>query len=557
MPGAFSKLLRKLWRKPAQISSPSVKNYANMEPRDKELLKNMGASYGELAELMQKATHVNTQRISLYREIDRALLHWMVGAAMECYADVATTYSSMQGATVWPSGDEKYCNIITKFLDAIGIEEKIFDWAYTTGAYGDLFVKVVAQPGLGVIAVEDDAHPMGYSRVDLRGRLIGFYDTPLGSVPKDDATLIPPWDLVHFRLLGAKVKRPIYGDATYSEYRTVYMMSNENKQFSSLYGSSVLLNALATYKRLRLAEDSLLLARMSKGVLRYIYKVKVDATNFEAVSAILDEYKTALKRTRGINLDPNNPNFEERAEELGVNEDVIIPVWGSANDLQVEKLGGETDIKWIADIEELRNQLSTSLRVPLQVMGGAFMGEMPGGLNTSALERVDIRFARTVRRLQRAVIQGITRLCQIHLSYLNMDPNVSHFQINMPETSSAEEDELKEALEKGTNVVDQLLNIFDRIDPDGEYDKWELFSYLNDKILRLSDFDASLIRKQMKEGKSVGAVLTEALKLRSKKKKSFLGERGADYRAHTYIHKDRALWEKSYKDAKVILKEKK
>jgi hypothetical protein len=306
--------------------------------------------------------------------------------------------------------------------------------------------------------------------------------------------LLPPWKYVHSRLLGVKKKRPMYDDPNYTAFSTVHIMTPEIRRVSSKYGTSILTNALPTYKRLRLAEDSLMLARLSKGVLKYIYKVKVDNTNYQAVAEIIDEYKTMLKRARAINIDQSSKDFSERYMAMGINEDLIIPVWGDVNDLAIEELGGKADIRWIVDIEELRNQLASALRTPLQMLGG-YTGELPSGLGRSAIERYDIRFARQSRRLQRSVIDAIYRLCQIHLSYMGLDPNTNLFEVAMPETSTAEEEELKESLDKGADVVTKMVGLV--VDTVGEnVDRVELLEYWNEKILKLDDFDVRAFLKE-------------------------------------------------------------
>jgi len=509
-------LLQKIWHgksKPA-IPADTVANLDNVQAVDLDSIKNMGVSMGELSNLIQKSTYVNFDRFNLYKEVERAVLHPLVGAAVELYADVATTYSTLQGATVWVKSDSRTIeNELNGFLDRIGIEEKIFDWAWNVSMYGDLFVRMHGEPGLGVVNIDDGDHPMNMGRVDVNGRLIGFYRTQFGMVAGGgERTLMPPWDYVHFRILGVKKKRPFANDPTASQFATVHIMAPDVRRVSTRYGTSILNNALPTYKRLRLSEDSLLLARLSRGLLRYVYKVKVDGSNYESVAELITEYKTLLKRARAVDTG-ESANFEDKYFPMQVNEDVIIPVWGDVNDLQVDKIGGEPNIRWITDIEELRNQLASALRVPLQLLGG-YTEDMPGGIGRSALERYDIRFARQSRRVQRAVIDGITRMCQIHLAYMGMDSNPSLFNVQMPETSTAEEEELKDALDKGSDVVSKLVSMV--VDTVGEdINRIDLLDYLNNKILKLDDFD---IRSFLKTGEGI-AEAKDYLKAKAEQKK--------------------------------------
>jgi len=806
-----------LGRAPTEVPAEDVQMLSKLSPDDLATFKRLGIAPQDLTRMIYKNTQVSMDRGGFYKEVDRAILHPLMGAAVDLFAGVATTYSKLHGATVWvTSQNRKVQNELTKLLDRIGIEERIFDWAWTTAAYGDLFIKIDGMPGTGVVAVDDDNHPLNISRLDYNGRLIGFFETPLGATLGRSRKLLPPWDYVHCRILGAKKKRPQADDPTYIEYTTVNIMAPDTRRVTSRYGTSVLTNAMPIYKRLRLTEDSIMLARLSKGILRYLYKVQVDNTNSEAVIDMIDEYKTLLQRARAISLDADSPYYdekyclrgnmqlillngeepcikemaespetykglyilsvnsktlqlepdkiiqvqktrlnaqlvrvhldngkyidctpdhpfmlrngefkkaenlvggeslmpyyskvaikglvgyrlvynpcsnlfchehrlvgkyvygklkkgdtihhidfdkenndpsnlklmgnnehwryhsklgkerwlgyseEERAEKgqsiskrakdrwatlefrtkvkgkmgcklgskqknkrlytdkeafatmqsenlkglwaqpkyrenqiraltgrryslrnvpsrirdelgrfvgalnhkvvrverlnfkedtyditternhnfplkagvfvhnspLGVNEDIILPVFGDVNNIAIEKLGGETDIRFIADLTEQRNQLACALKTPLQLLGG-YVEEMPQGIGRSAIERYDIRFAREARRVQRALIDTQTRLCQIHLAYMGLDPDPKTFQVNMSETSSAEEEELSLTLEKEVTVVKDLVDlVVDTIGPN--VDRLKLLKYFNDKILKLEDFDLNQMLK--------------------------------------------------------------
>lgn len=285
-----------------------------------------------------------------------------------------------------------------------------------------------------------------------------------------------------------------------SEFRTINILTPDSRRLTSKYGQSILLDALPTWKRLRLVEDSIMMSRISRGVLRYLYKINVgqDGSNPEAVAELIDSYVQELKRARALDTSASNPNYADRYGAMAGLEDLVVPVWGDVNNIAVEKLGGEVDIKWIADVEELRNQLSTALKVPLAMLSGYVAeGTPPGGLGQSSLDRLDIRFARQARRIQRTLICGITRLAQIHLAYQGMDPDPKLFEIHMSETSSAEEEELKDALDKGVDIVGKFMELVEGAVGEIDLDKKELLDYLNKKYLKLNDLD---LEKMLKKG---------------------------------------------------------
>ena len=417
--------------------------------------------------------------------------------ALDCGVYVHnSSYNRVHNSTVWVTAKNKeYQYQIEKLFEIVNLEENIYDLCWSTATFGDLFWRIFAEPGLGIVSIDDTAHPITTSRIDYNGKLIGFFQTPGGYASQADRKLEAPWDYVHFRLLGAKRRRPQNGgaDSNFSEYRTVSIMAPDVRRLTSKYGSSVLADGLPIFKRLRLAEDSILMARITRGVLRNIWKIGISKENGnnEAVNSIIDGYISTLKEARSLNIDINNPSYNSKFNAMANIEDIIIPVWGDVNQVDCTKIGGDVDIKWIEDVDLLTKQLSTALAIPLPLLAG-YAQEANGGIGQNSLEKLDIRFARQARRVQRAVIAGLTRLAQIHLAYQGINPDPNFFTIHMSETSTAEELELQDALDKGLDVTSKAMDMFERVlGPD--LDKVAAMEYLNEKFLKLSDLELDKI----------------------------------------------------------------
>jgi hypothetical protein len=476
-----------------------------------DLFKQAGILGESLTSMIGGLQQVNYERGFIYREVEHATNHWLVGAAMEVFADYATQHNSaVHNASVWvTSQSHQYSDILYNFLEMLDLEERIYDWAWTTGTYGDLFIRAYGAPGQGILAIEDDKHPSSISRVDYMGGLIGFADTPYGASGQvTEQSMLPPWEYVHSRLLGAKKRRSFSGEPLQTEYRSAYMMSPDTRQLTTKYGTSLILNALPVYKRLRISEDSLLLARLTRGYQKYIYKLGVSGKNPDAVAMMTQTIMQIVKRARAWDTTQSGANFASRSNVMNVMEDLFIPIFGSADDLKVESIGADPNIKWITDVQELRNQLAASLRVSLPLLG-AYVEESSGTLGSDSIEQLDIRFARTSRRLQRAVKVSIKRLCQIHLAYKGYDADPSLFDINMTETSSAEENQVKEALQSSLNVATSFLELMDTTEE--KIDIPEVINYLNRVFIKLDDFNMSDYIKNPSIGESKKHQLRETL----------------------------------------------
>ncbi|MGD0572365.1 MAG: hypothetical protein ABSB11_05035 [Sedimentisphaerales bacterium] len=205
--------LQGLFRKPRQLPPEAIlAPQKGWSEEDAKMMVNLGLTVKQIQEAAQDAEKISFERTVLYREIDKACTEPLVSSAAELYADYSCPYNALQNASVWvTSKDKKYISNLTKFLNDIGIEERIYDWGYTTGCYGDMFVEVEGEPGIGIISIEDGEHPVNTARVDYRGVLVGFYknqfDTGAMDVTPGATELLSPWSRVHFRTLGAKKRR--------------------------------------------------------------------------------------------------------------------------------------------------------------------------------------------------------------------------------------------------------------------------------------------------------------------------------------------------------------
>jgi hypothetical protein len=137
-------------------------------------------------------------------------------------------------------------------------------------------------------------------------------------------------------------------------------------------------------------------------------------------------------------------------------------------------------------VDNLRNQLAFALACSPS-LGGAFTKESSGALGSEALSELGIRFARSARRVQRALISGIIRLCQIHLAYMGLDPDPNLFTVHMSETSTAEEAQILKGMENGMNVLQKMIKTMKMV-AGKRVDKLKLWEYFNEKLLRLEDF---------------------------------------------------------------------
>ena len=449
--------------------------------------KYLGKIYGRLWEFYGQMTKIEYERKARYRDYSQASSHPIISGVLNLYADDATQVSNLTGRSVWVvSVEKRYEDLLNRMFAEIGIEERIWDWAFTLAMYGDFFPHLIIREGYGVMGVEDDIHPGDVDRLEISGRLLGF------RCPALSDGIMRPWEFVHFRHM--TTWRRDWRTIEYAQAQKTYAKRLKVRP-TAHYGSSVIEPARAVFKQLKLLEDTLVLARMAKSVIQRIYVVQGGNAPAKTVMAMVDAIKKELKQREAINL--VEQMYKSEYNPISVNEDIIIPVLGEKAGIDVKEIGGDVDIRAIKDIDYMRKELFGALMVPPAFLG--FTEEPPTGLGESSLVRLEIRYARSVKRLQRALRAGIKRICQIHLALNGQIADPELFDVEMESISTAEEEEKKSILDKSADVVIKIIDMLKNVGYE-EVNKKYLLKYLIDSgLVPLHDIDLDELEKKVEE----------------------------------------------------------
>jgi hypothetical protein len=503
-------------------------NIQDLKSNPKQYIKDFirsGSTFdgNNISKLVGDTLATNYYRRNFYINADSAIEHAYISGALELYTDNAVSDSSVNNKSIWvSSNDKKIENLLNKFLESIHIYERLRDWAGQIAQYGDFFVRVYGVNGIGVAYIDDNIYPADIERIDINGRLEGFihsgYLGGSGMGYKMDA----PWDYVHFRIFGIQRKMMnsalgIFGVPN-SRYR-VEVVNDRRYKLTTRYGVSLIQPAIPIYKRLKMGEDSIMMSRITRGVLWYLYKIQIKGGNYDSAMELVDEYQRLLKRHSALDVSEDNKYWKDNfASIFGQIEDMYIPTTEDM-DVVVEKLGDNPDIKAIVDIDMLEERLLGALRVSKSMLG--LTSDLPGGIGESAANRISVNFAKNVNRLQNSIKVGVKRLCQIHLAYLGINPDPRKYDIEMSEVSSAEQEELKNGLQSGVETVDKFMGMMDSAFGDN-IDKTSVLKYLNEKILKLNDFNIEDMMKKEKSSEEISKTVENKIVDINENKKSII-----------------------------------
>ena len=228
------------------------------------------------------------------------------------------------------------------------------------------------------------------------------------------------WQIAHFRLLTNSLYLP--------------------------YGVSYLNGARRHWRMLSLMEDMMLIYRLERSVERRVYKIFVGAIDDADVEAYVERIANEFKRTPII--DPVTGQVDLRKNILGIDNDIFIPVRDENAPTPIDTLSAGQNMTALDDIKFVQNKVLTSLRIPKSFLN--FEDGVGDGKN---LALMDIRFTRTVNRIQQAFLMELTKVASIHLFLLGFNDELTNFSLTMNNPSTQAEGLEIENMQKKIDAV--------------------------------------------------------------------------------------------------------
>lgn len=402
---------------------------------------------------------VNQDRKMAYKEYEQMDTD-LISSALDLWADDATQMNLEDGESFYVVSDDAEIKSILEelFFQTLHIEDQLWNIVRTTAKYGDYFIRVAGEDSKGIKYCDFSYHPSRITRIDYHGEIKQFI--------VDEAVACNAWDFVHFKFPGS-VQFPDEG--TYEYATSKDSLNRFENQYT--YGQSAIAKARKVWKQLNLLENSLVLSRLSRSFKRNVFSVNTTGLGETAAWDLVDKVSSLLKRNKAIN---EGQGMESISGLMNPEEDIVLPVSGEKGTLNVQELGGDVDIQHIADVDYLNNKLFAALKTPKAYLG---FEESLNGRNT--LRMLDVRYARTIKNLQRVLVLGLERIARIHLSLLKRDPFGTDFRIILPYISTIEESEKTEAMSNKLDSLTKVISLLDQIDAEKEFiNKPEMIHYM-------------------------------------------------------------------------------
>ncbi len=329
---------------------------------------------------LQASYMASQQRTERYVDFDQMEYTPEIASALDIYADEMTTYSSINPMLNVECDNQEIKAILESlYHNVLNIEHNLFSWCRTMCKYGDFFLYLDIDEKMGITSV------IGLPTQELE-RMEGEDKTNPNYVQfqwNSAGMTFENWQVGHFRILGQDKYNP--------------------------YGTSVLEAARRIWRQLTLLEDAMMAYRIVRSPDRRAFYIDVGNIPPQDVEQYMQKVMTTMKRNQVV--DPNTGRVDLRYNPLSIEEDYFIPVRGQSN-TKIEPVGGGKYTGDIEDVKYLRDKLFSALKIPSAYISSD--GEKSVEDKTTLAQK-DVRFARTIQRLQRSIVTELEKIGIIHL----------------------------------------------------------------------------------------------------------------------------------------------
>jgi len=363
------------------------------------------------------ALKIESGLMERYRDYEEMDDYPEISAALDIYADDATIEDAMHGVSVWVESENKIVRQILMNLlhRTLRVEDDIHGMARGIARYGNGFWETIVDVD-GVIGLTIMPPPTMRRVESEQGILVGFIQDDTG-VANVDAGVVKD-------ILDNKAESPD-GLRVFAAWEVAHARLR-SKDVRSMYGYSVIDSARWAWRRLVMLEDAALVYKLTRAPARFAFYIDTGDLNPAQAMAYVQSVKAQYRKKKVVD---SSGRLNFRVNPLAPDEDYWIPVRAGKETSRIEVISGP-DYGSMEGLDYFRSKVLAAIKMPRSYMG------LEGESNRSALAQEDVRFARAVMRLQRAVMTGIEHVCRVHLAALGIDPDLVDWQLKMTSPSS-------------------------------------------------------------------------------------------------------------------------
>ena len=442
-----------------------------------------------------------TTRNEMYNIYDTMCEDGQISAVIKTYAEDATQRNA-EGNIVWAtSNDSNIAYLINYYIDSLNIDKNIYKWAYSLCKYGDLYIRLYRESeyddaifgkknrnlteDVKIKAfkkndkyahyVEMVTNPAEMFELTKFGKTVGFIKSPVDGVivrsqnnidfmnyaykfKRNDITIYPPTEFVH-----AAIEDNV---SRYEESVNIFLNDSDYDSDNNAYsytvkrGQSLLSNVYKTWRELQLLEASVLLNRVTKSSIVRLINVEVGDMPKENVAKTLMGIKQMIEQKAAIN---KGSGMSEYTNPGPIENNVYVPTHDGVGAISTTQIGGDVDVKSLADLEWYLNKLYGSLQVPKNFFS---QNDDAAGFNGGqSLTIISSRYAKTVKHIQNILTQLVKDIFNLILLDKGLDSYINNFEVHIqPPVTQEDIDRMENQSTKvqlSRDIMDMLSDIED------------------------------------------------------------------------------------------------
>jgi hypothetical protein len=347
-------------------------------------------------------------RRELFRDYDAMDNDPIITSALDIYADESTTKNEYGDVLHIHSSNDTVKSLLDNlFYDIINVEFNLWPWVRNMCKYGDFFLALEIEPGKGIINV------LPYSAYNVE-RLEGM-------------------DPNNPNYVKFKVEMDTSGKKEYENYEMAHFRLLSDTNFLP-YGKAMIEGGRRVWKQICLMEDAMMIHRIMRAPEKRIFKIDIGNIPPTEVDNYMQKIINKMKKVPF--MDQNSGDYNLKYNMQNLTEDFFLPVRGGDSGTSIDNLSG-LEYAAIEDIDYLKAKLFAALKIPK-----AFLGYEEDVSGKATLAAQDVRFARTIERIQKTVVSELTKIAIVHLAGQGIeDSEMINFELKLTNASTIYEQE--------------------------------------------------------------------------------------------------------------------
>lgn len=463
---------------------------------------------------LENFTSISNSRDQIYQLIDTMAQDSSVSAILKTYAENVCEPAD-NGHVIWcESNDPNISRFVNYILNTMNADKNMYGWAYSLVKYGDVYLRLYRQSDYEDELFKSDniknsssarsrlTEDCGNSdkleeavRLQMHeindpysfyaeqiddpgtmfeltkfGKTFGYIEVPNEPSSQDVTSTISGTAMTgtyNFRMKSADVNiwqadDFVHGclEDNFTRYpETVELFINEDGTKSQAYrvrrGKSLLYDNYKVWRERSLLENAALLNRITRSSIVRKVGVEVGDMPKEQVQVTLRRVKEMLEQKGAINVGNSMSEYNNPGP---IENNIYFATHGGQGNITIEAVGGDVDVKNLADLDFWNNKFYSAYGVPKQYYG--WTDDAAGFNGGTSLAILSSEFAKAVKRVQNSLIQMLTDAINLFLLNRGCKSYLNNFTLKMKAPVTQEEIDYRTEFTNKINAISSLQGLF-------------------------------------------------------------------------------------------------